>query len=255
MDTFNNDFSIDDGLKTEGHDDDQDMSRKISSVSGDKMLDELQNPMSVAPPSVAPSTNTDFDDPPESPMSHFSHPPSPPGGDSPPPSPLSHPPRPDTASSINQPPTPIAFGEIQQPMTPLSQRSITPQPRPEQPPTPISQYQEPPSPMAPAIQHMPIKAPMSTNQVMNSMHQSVQNQTHHPNPSPQNTQRMNLRERKEQPITHYQSMDQNESVSNNRRRRVRRQLIIDQVNQNLNICRIYFLSQTGKMTSCIEDTT
>ena len=224
MDTFNNDFSIDDGLKTENTDDGQEMSGMKD--TGSKMLDDLQNPMSVAPPSVASSMHGDYDQP-DSPMSHFSHPPSP-GNDSPPPSPLQHPPRPDTASSINQPPTPIAFGEIQQPMTPMSQRSMTPQPRPEQPPTPITQYPEPQSPMP---IHMPIQAPMSTNQVMNSMHQSVQNpsmQSTQPQ-QPPNTQRMNLRERKETPMNHYQAMDQSDQISNNRRRRVRRQLIIDQV--------------------------
>lgn len=242
MDTFDNrDASLmldEDGLKTETDDGfGQDMSNKMDdgATDADKMLNELQNPMSVAPPSVAPSSAmSDFDDaPPESPMSHFSHPPSP-SHDSPPPSPLPRPPRPDTAGSmmsIDAPPTPIAFGNVQRDcMTPMSQRSMTPQPMPDQPPTPISHYPEaPPSPMVtqePRIQHHPIQQPMSTNQVMNNMHQKSHSQ---PAPVQSNSGRMNLRERKEPPSQQYhQGLDQTEPLNSNRRRRVRRQLIIDQ---------------------------
>ena len=65
---------------------------------------------------------------------------------------------------------------------------------------------------------------MSTNQMMNSMHQQKT-----PPQSQAPPQRMNLRERKE-PINQY--MEQSEAQqnqSNRRQRRVRRQLIIDQV--------------------------
>ena len=105
---------------------------------------------------------------------------------------------------------------------------------PDQPPTPISHYapDAPPSPMVPQqqqeprIQHHPIQQPLSTNQVMNNMHQKTV--THTPNQPTQG--RMNLRERKEPPQQSYHSgMDQSEPINSNRRRRVRRQLIIDQV--------------------------
>ena len=157
MDTFSSNLIDDDCLKTETqYDDDQDMSAKVNDTeqNPDKMIDDLQNPMSQAPPSV----RSDYDQP-ESPA-NYSPAPSPlgPGGDSPPMSPMmppstpgsvARPPRPDTANSMMSEggtPTPIAFGNIQRSETPMSQRSQTPQPMPDAPPTPISHYQEPPSP-------------------------------------------------------------------------------------------------------------
>ena len=256
MDTFDQRDGLtldEDGLKTETDDGfGQDMSNKMDegSSDADKMLNELQNPMSVAPPSVAPSSSaqSEYNDdmPPESPMSHFSHPPSP-SHDSPPPSPLPRPPRPDTASSqmsMDAPPTPIAFGNVPRDcMTPMSQRSMTPQPMPDQPPTPISHYPDaPPSPMVqpqePRIQHHPIQQPLSTNQLMNNVHQKSHQQ---PTQQPTAGGRMNLRERKEPPPQQYHSgMDQTEPVNSNRRRRVRRQLIIDQVKIKLDNLTIKF---------------
>lgn len=238
MDTFSSALIDDDCLKTETqYDDDQDMSHKVNNETAenpDKMIDDLQNPMSQAPPSV----RSDYDQP-ESPA-HYSPAPSPLGGggmDSPPMSPMmppSRPPRPDTASSMMSEggtPTPIAFGAIQRSETPMSQRAQTPQPMPDAPPTPISHYQEaPPSPQV--IHHTPIQQPMSTNQMMNSMHQqkttSPSGGTAASSATP--PQRMNLRERKEP--AHNQYMDQSEQQNQSRsgrQRRVRRQLIIDQV--------------------------
>jgi len=137
---------------------------------------------------------------------------------------------------MDAPPTPIAFGNVPRDcMTPMSQRSMTPQPMPDQPPTPISHYPDaPPSPMVqpqePRIQHHPIQQPLSTNQLMNNVHQKSHQQ---PTQQPSAGGRMNLRERKEPPPQQYHSgMDQTEPVNSNRRRRVRRQLIIDQVKLN-----------------------
>lgn len=191
-------------MKTEQDEEDDSLERQeISEAVHDnpeQMLDDLQNPMSVAPPSVAPS---DYSNVPPSPGG-FSAPPTPyqpedstidDDPDSPP-----RPPRPDTANSLldrkcvksdktivmkfffnislnfkgfskiilflrfyiflsqlSQPPTPItaSFGNIQppmSPMTPMSQQPMTPQPMPDQPPTPISFHDAginsaPPSPM------------------------------------------------------------------------------------------------------------
>ena len=147
MDTFSSALIDDDCLKTETqYDDDQDMSSKVNNETAenpDKMIDDLQNPMSQAPPSV----RSDYDQP-ESPA-HYSPAPSPMGShmDSPPMSPMmppSRPPRTDTANSIMSEggtPTPIAFGAIPRSDTPMSHRAQTPQPMPDAPPTPISHYQ------------------------------------------------------------------------------------------------------------------
>lgn len=136
MDTFASGMIDDDCLKTETqYEDDQDMSVKqdATAENPDKMIDDLQNPMSQAPPSV----RSDYDAP-ESPA-HYSPAPSPmaPSMDSPPMSPMlppstpgsvARPPRPDTANSIMSEggtPTPIAFGTIARSETPMSQRKIT----------------------------------------------------------------------------------------------------------------------------------
>ena len=96
---------------------------------------------------------------------------------------------------------------------------MTPQPMPDQPPTPIS-YQDPqtpqpaPSPMPPQVHHQP-RPPMN---------QPVNQQT----PG----QRMTLRERKDPPQSQpgYQVLEPNEQMNQaGRRRKIRRQLIIDQV--------------------------
>ena len=74
------------------------------------------------------------------------------------------------------------------------------------------------------VVHHPVAPQMSTNQMMNSMHQQKT-----PPQSQAPPQRMNLRERKE-PMNQY--IDQSEAQQNQstrRQRRVRRQLIIDQV--------------------------
>ena len=135
MDTFASGMIDDDCLKTETqYEDDQDMSVKqdATAENPDKMIDDLQNPMSQAPPSV----RSEYDAP-ESPA-HYSPPPSPMGGmDSPPMSPMlppstpgsvGRPPRPDTANSMMSEggtPTPIAFGTIPRSETPMSQRKST----------------------------------------------------------------------------------------------------------------------------------
>ena len=136
MDTFASGMIDDDCLKTETqYEDDQDMSVKqdATAENPDKMIDDLQNPMSQAPPSV----RSEYDAP-ESPA-HYSPAPSPmaPSMDSPPMSPMlppstpgsvARPPRPDTANSMMSEggtPTPIAFGTIPRSETPMSQRKFS----------------------------------------------------------------------------------------------------------------------------------
>ena len=97
---------------------------------------------------------------------------------------------------------------------------MTPQPMPDQPPTPIS-YNEPQTPQ-PAPQ-----SPM-TNQL------SQHHQRSAPLNPAQNTPnaRMTLRERKEPPTSQpgYQVLEPVEQMNQaGRRRKIRRQLIIDQV--------------------------